>query len=280
MSLRAVLIGALAETPVHPGTGQSGGTIDLPVAREGGTNYPFIPGSSSKGSTKQRTGGDPEFFGTPAKQGSMMFGDFRLLLLPLRSSDGAYKWATCPHLLERLRRDLDYAGYTWTVPRPDNLAEGEIFASSANQATLLLEEMAFGVKAPPDPAIPAALARLLPEAEAYQATRERVPRQLLIMSDDDFGWFARFGLPVHAHNVLDKDTKTSTNLWYEESLPADTLLYSVVAPRTAACGPNTDAAKALDKVLAKLRDDPWIQFGGNETTGHGVCRLSIVDAAA
>src|SRR5579884_863217 len=110
MSLHAVLLGVRAETPIHPGAGQSGGTIDLPVAREGGTGYPFVPGSSNKGSTKHQAGGDPDLYGTPDNQGSAMFGDLRLLL-PLRSSHGAYKWATCPHLLERFARDRERAGY-------------------------------------------------------------------------------------------------------------------------------------------------------------------------
>ena len=43
------IIGLLAETYIHPGTGQSAGAIDLPVARERVTQYPFVPGSSMKG---------------------------------------------------------------------------------------------------------------------------------------------------------------------------------------------------------------------------------------
>ncbi len=44
-----LLVGMLAETFVHPGIGQNEGAIDLPVAREAITGYPYIPGSSMKG---------------------------------------------------------------------------------------------------------------------------------------------------------------------------------------------------------------------------------------
>lgn len=278
MTLSAVMIGVLAETPIHPGAGQSGGTIDLPVAREGGTHYPFVPGSSNKGSTKQQAGGAENFYGTADKQGDIMFGDLRLLLLPLRSSHGAYKWATCPHLLERFARDLERAGYDLRSVKVPDIREGHVLAADAKNEPLLLEEMNFTVQDALDPAAIAPIARLLPDAGAYARTRARLDRQLLVMRDDDFAWFARFGLPVHAHNVLKEGTKTSTNLWYEEALPTDTLLYSIMAPRS---GRNAnDAATALEAVLAKVRQQKWFQFGGNETTGQGICRLHVLDKRA
>src|SRR5208282_3302509 len=43
------IVGLVAETSIHPGAGQSSGIIDLPVAREAATDYPFVPGSSVKG---------------------------------------------------------------------------------------------------------------------------------------------------------------------------------------------------------------------------------------
>ena len=42
------IIGMLAETCLHPGSGQTAGVIDLPVA-EKNNYYPVIPGSGLKG---------------------------------------------------------------------------------------------------------------------------------------------------------------------------------------------------------------------------------------
>ena len=276
MTLRAVLIGALAETPIHPGAGQSGGTIDLPVAREGGTDYPFVPGSSNKGSTISQTGRNPAWSGTRDQQGPIMFGDLRLLLLPLRSSHGAYKWATCPHLLERLSRDLQRSGYRMALPVPASMAVGTVESAESAGTPLLLEEMTFRVQNTVHKDVVGAVQRLMPKDGAYATTWARVEKQLLIMPDDDFAWFARFGLPVHAHNKLDEKTKTSGNLWYEETLPADTLLYSIAAPRSGA----TDAVQALQSMLTIIGQQKWFQFGGNETTGQGICRLHVMGEQA
>lgn len=292
MTLRAVMIGVLAETPIHPGTGQSGGTIDLPVAREGGTDYPFVPGSSNKGSTKSRVVGrdksTSKYFaelddqGRVIGQGSMMIGDLRLLLLPLRSSHGAYKWATCPHLLERFARDLERAGYADRLPKL-SVEAGKVETvvrsdKDIGKPLLLLEELTFRIQNPiaSDSLLIKTITRLIPSEDPYARTQQRLTKQLLVMSDDDFAWFARYGLPVHAHNVLREGTKTSKNLWYEETLPADTLLYSMIAPRVGA----TDAESELKPVLDSICARKWFQFGGNETTGQGICRLHVVAETA
>ena len=51
--MKSIILGMLAETPVHPGAGRSTGFVDLPVARESITEYPVIVGSSLKGALKE-----------------------------------------------------------------------------------------------------------------------------------------------------------------------------------------------------------------------------------
>ena len=46
-------------------------------------------------------------------------------------------------------------------------------------------------------------------------TADRLDKQLVVLSDWSFTWFARYGLAINARNVLDEKTKTSKNLWYE-----------------------------------------------------------------
>lgn len=109
--MSALLAGLLAETFIHPGTDQDVGVIDNPVARESTTDYPFIAGSSMKGAFRdfwvsmgmQNT---DDIFGKADCAGTVLISDARLLLLPVRSLTGAYKWATCPLLIERFYRDL------------------------------------------------------------------------------------------------------------------------------------------------------------------------------
>lgn len=114
------MLGMLAETFIHPGQGQSVGAIDLPVAREAATDYPFIAGSSLKGAMravfehKNSTEEANKLFGKQDNAGNLLVSDARLLLLPVRSLTSAYKWLTCPHLLERLQRDMARGNQTKT----------------------------------------------------------------------------------------------------------------------------------------------------------------------
>ena len=171
-----------------------------------------------------------------------------------RSLTGSYRWATCPHLIERYRRDLGRAGLQ---PLPDvpSVNLGAVLA--AGDGSLFLEERQFRIDGrPPDDLVAAAKLLLL-----HEETRARLPDQIAVLNDDDFAWFARYGLAIQARNVLDCGTKQSKNLWYEETLPADTVLYAIVMGR------SEDAADALGSLFPD--GDPYLQAGGNETIGHG-----------
>ena len=85
------------------------------------------------------------------------------------------------------------------------------------------------------------------------------------MSDPSFAWFARYGLAINARNKLHKDTKTSEGLWYEETLPPDSLFYLLLAER------SDGALKQIKELFAKR---PYLQVGGNETVGHGWFAMS------
>ena len=50
----------------------------------------------------------------------------------------------------------------------------------------------------------------------HQSVQERLTDQLVIVADNEFKYFARYGLPVNARNVLNDNTKISQNLWYEK----------------------------------------------------------------
>lgn len=265
--MQSAVLGLLAETPIHSGTGRSTGVVDLPVAREAATDYPVIPGSSLKGALRdksRRTDGDEEeIFGTQDKAGALLVSDARLLLLPVRSLTGAYRWVTCPHLIERYQRDLKRAGITPLPPVP---SVDRLCALAAGEENLFLEEREFRVTGAPDAALIDALAALI----AHEETRRRLPRQLVVLNDEDFTWFARYGLPIQARNQLDTETKKSENLWYEESLPPDTLMYALVVERTGG------ALSALSLLFPP--GQAYLQAGGNETVGQGWFAVTVRQA--
>lgn len=295
------VVGMLAETFIHPGTGQSEGAIDLRVAREAATDYPVIPGSGCKGAWRDyaRTvwpardgmvdGGTEDadslevlrLFGKPDEAGDILFGDARILLLPIRSLSGSYRWLTCPHLIERWERDRRRAGlgpetgFRW--PLEINLAEGDTtdrphVLSVEGTGALFLEERLFEVKG----TVPNELVARLKSAIVHNPAQDRLADQLAIVSDGQFAALARMGLSVTAHNSLDTRTKASKALWYEEALPPDTVMYTLLSQRRP-------QGSALAQLTDRLSENPYLQLGGNETVGQGwflVARLAVGQAGA
>ncbi len=263
--MKGVVVGLLAETSLHPGSGQSTGTIDLPVAREAATGYPVIVGSSLKGALRdraERTNLDVDkIFGKPESAGAVSVTDARLLLLPVRSLTGHYKWVTCPYLLERYVRDRQWAGYPveMSIPQPE---KGKA-VMSGGKGQLFLEELSFTIVAEDLKDVVLAVEPLL----LHESVRARLGSGLVIINDDEFAHFARYGLAVNARNQLEKETKKSNYLWYEETLPPDTLLYAVLFVR-----PGQELA--LPQVQTLFLNEPYLQVGGNETVGQGWCAVA------
>ena len=268
--MKSAILGLLAETPVHPGAGSGTGVVDLPVAREAATDYPVLVGSSLKGALrdKMETGDNGDAtarFGAPDQAGDLLVADARLLLLPVRSLTGAYRWATCPHLIERYRRDLARSGLRPCAEPVEVPVESVLTSGSGS---LMLEERQFSICGAPARDVVDAIAPLI----LHHETGRRLTDQIAILHNDDFSWFARYGLAVQARNVLEDGTKRSKNLWYEETLPPDTVLYALVMGRDEA------ALGALDALFGT--GAPYLQAGGNETVGQGWFAVTVRKADA
>ena len=267
--MKTAILGLLAETPVHPGSGRGMGVVDLPVAREAATDYPVIVGSSLKGALLDKAKATElaehqQRFGTQEQGGDLLISDGRLLLLPVRSLTSSYRWATCPHLIERYRRDRGRAGLA-PLPEVPQVARGRFLsAAPEREEQLFLEERHFTGGGESVGALVETLEPLVLHAD----TQARLQARLVVLHDDDFTWFARYGLSIQARNFLAETTKKSRNLWYEETLPPDTVMYAIVMGR------SNKAIGALDTLFPE--DDPYLQAGGNETVGQGWFGVSVV----
>ena len=111
---------------------------------------------------------------------------------------------------------------------------------------------------------------------------KRLKDQLVIVSDDLFAHIAQFATPVTPHIAIDNATKTVKPgaLWYEETLPPETVLYLTLATsRTRRKGADIDAATLMTHTLSLFpAERAYLQLGGNETTGMGWCRVARVEA--
>ncbi len=275
--MKSLMLGMLAETPVHPGAGRSLGVVDLPVAREAATGYPVIVGSSLKGSLREKAeesnGRDDDAvkraFGRQEHAGDVLVSDARLLLLPVRALDRASRFVTCPQLIERYCRDLARAGIG-SVPPPvppvPAIESGKVRAAG-EPSYLFLEERSFAVAGEPDDTLVESILPLV----RHDVVHDRLRNSLVVVSDDDFAWFARYGLQIQARNSLEVGTKKSTSLWYEETLPPDTVMYALLLGRDNG---------SLMLVQQLFEQDCYLQAGGNATVGQGWFAVAVREGGA
>ncbi|MBX3057903.1 MAG: type III-B CRISPR module RAMP protein Cmr4 [Anaerolineae bacterium] len=295
MYSHAMMLYLFLETPLHAGSGREVGAVDLPIQREKATGYPLVQASSVKGKLRAEAttresnkdilfavfGPDPE---TVQKDAEMQFagavspGDAKILLFPVRSLAGIFAWVTSINVLARFRRDAAAAGLTlpeWPLTAP----QGEsALVATTNDVTaggkVVLEEFSYT----PQPTDAVATIggwlaeNTLPADGAYAYWREKLPRSLVILPEDDFRDFARYGTEIVTRIRIEDETKTvaSGALWTEENLPADTLLYTTFfasTPYRPADG-VADGAAVL-KFIQDLQLNR-VQLGGDETVGRGL----------
>ncbi|MFQ3582859.1 MAG: type III-B CRISPR module RAMP protein Cmr4 [Chloracidobacterium sp.] len=291
---RLLLMHALS--PLHAGTGQGVGVIDLPIAREKATGLPYVPGSSVKGVLREACMADDkgrhhvsQVFGPESEQasdhaGTLHISDQRLLLLPVRSFAGTFAWTTSPYGLARFARDLTAVGgalpgFIPSLPaNSDQAWTTEATKLCAQEKTVILEDL--DLVAQPQAAVNAWadwLGRaLFPESADWQAwLRER----LCVVGDDVFNFLAETATETTARIRLDDETKTVAEgaLWYEEALPAESVLYGL-----AVAVPVKKAELEADFIftlLARLLEKP-LQFGGKASVGRGLCQVRVADGGA
>jgi CRISPR-associated protein Cmr4 len=282
MTANLLFIHAL--TSLHPGTGQGVGVIDLPVAREVATGIPYLPGSSLKGVLRDRCADDnirTQVFGPDtasitdanARAGAAIFADQRLLLLPVRSLAGTFAWVTSPFILRRFERDCRLAG----IQPPDALTEPEpqqarvpkttVLRPTGTSRTIYLEDLDLESKWGKDARRWAEWLQqaLFPGDANWQTLFQQ---RFCIVHDDVLSFLLSTATEITARNVLDSN-KTSKNLWYVESLPAETVLYGPIMAQQVGDGPLPAAVLAE---VGRLMTEP-LQLGGNASVGRGLCRL-------
>ena len=290
MTTQSALLMLSTETPLHAGAGQSVAGIDLPIQREIHTQWPCVYGSAVKGALRARAfhdkmnGGDlSELFGPESTAdagerdnshaGALLVGDARLLLLPVRSLQSCFKWVTCPAILKRFWRDAERLGLALPTLELPTIAKTAALAGEAGN--LFLEEFRLQATAS---ALSDNLASLLADLGAGQPSVEELQERLVIVHDDIFSFLARNATAINAHIAIDSVTKTVTRgaLWYEETLPPETLLYvPLTATASRRKGSERKPAEMLELFAGLLAQRSWLQLGGNETTGMGWCRATL-----
>jgi len=284
----------ICETSVHAGSGSDLGIIDLPIQREKHTSYPKFESSGIKGVLRQyfRNVWDDKklvkFFGPEAKDSDnddsaascIGFMDGRILLFPVKSVKGVFAYITCPDVLKRFQRDMEIGDINIfteleKIPMNSICENSEIIAE---QNTVILEEYAFDNCNKNDQLTK--FANLLTKSldgviNKYWA--EKIQKDILVVSNDDFADFVNLYCEVNARIKINPDTGTVDKgaLWYEEFLPTDTIMYSVLLT-----SPSFGKSDKLNgqEVMENLTNDfpEMVQMGGDATIGKGLMRIALL----
>jgi CRISPR-associated protein Cmr4 len=282
-----------ALTPMHIGAGRGEGYIDLPLAREQLTKYPYVPGSSVKGVFAEACGATDEkrrtdtllqaAFGRAgddaSNAGALAFTDARLVCLPVPSLYGTFAWCTCPFVLTRLQRDLQAAGLDPRVPPPQPTSG---FALTTDKCKLsigpdapkaYLLDLEISVKSHPGGiAWGQMLAEWLFPNEATWQTL--FMERFLIVDDDTFSFLATTATEVQPHIRIEAEQKRVADgaLWYEESLPAETILAGLVWCDRVYGVAGIAGEDVLGLCSSKTGAEA-VQIGGKASVGKGLTEL-------
>lgn len=282
MTTQYLMMNMVAQTAIHAGAGQALSVIDLPIQRESHTQHPVIFGSSLKGALRFRasqTLDDKQkvvaVFGADSQSadsfaGAVMVSDAKLLLLPVRSLNGYFKWVTCPALLHRYANDCERA-----KQKQDELSalvlqidSQNVLVAQKNHDTLFLEEFALTVHQ--NKALEKVIDIL---SKRFDLDKNALTNQLAVVNDDMFTYLAQNSTPVNAHIALDENkTVKKGALWYEETLPSETVMYSLLVCQSSRNKELTSDGQGIADIIRQEilpNDNRYLQVGGNETVGMG-----------
>ncbi len=268
-----------AISPIHAGSGAATSVVDLPIQRERHTNWPHIQASAVKGALRahyRNFAGESHLDeinmifgsdkGNDGKQkgaeetipGVIAVSDAKLLAFPVRSNIAPFVWVTSPAQLKRFAQDMKFMGKDIKPDLPAFAKEDDAYVLRGEfTGKVLLEDGVVEVKGPKTN-----LWSGFPEIE-----------KLLLISDSMYDYVVTSCTEVQTQIKIEAKTGTTQDgsLRYQELLPADSLLYSVVY--FSAQSFNEFQAKTVqDHVQSVVKD--FMQIGGDETLGRGICKIN------
>ncbi len=271
-------------TPLHAGSGQDVGFVDMPIQRERHTNYPKIEGSSLKGSIREvfeelnldkkniYTVFGPESNNSEEDYASAIgFVDARILLFPVKSVSGVFAYITSPDVVNRFLKDLKITGEKIEVEEVNkNTVTNNTNLIINNSTKIVLEEYLFDVA-------PNSETEKLASYLSNKLNDNNIKHKLVVIDNDSFKHFVSMYTEVITRTKISAETGTVEEgaLFTEEYLPAETILYSIVLNSP----PRNDKSniKTVDDVLNFFISNipEVIQIGGNATIGKGIVKIFI-----
>ena len=253
--------------PIHCGGEGDLGNISE-IAREVHTNFPYIPGSSLRGSLRNEIleyqGKDTadRLFGKELADGmgvhQIWFGDARLLWVPMRtmsvSGKDVFTWVSCPTLLRdcALISRREFTGF------PDYAVGSQAGEYRVADAKIKVEAMTQAQKQSID----------LNDnwsSSLGNDTKSHWEENRIILPDNNFQVLMEHSLWTQVRNRIDENSGSAGIFWTDVCIPRDTIFYYPwgysVAKNEPIISSDHDVMK---EILTGL-----IQVGGQANVGRG-----------
>ncbi|OCL26491.1 type III-B CRISPR module RAMP protein Cmr4 [Orenia metallireducens] len=296
-----------AISPVHAGTGQDLGIVDMPIQRETHTGFPKIEGSSLKGAIKFHIYNKIRDYSKEAEEdiknsrkfnefyemlgyedddknsnnndekgaSRLAFTDAKLLFFPVKAVDRLFYYVTCPYILKRWHEEVGNGG---SFNYRGKLGEGEYIAFNNNKDKIILEEYIFEKHSNSN----LNFADVITEEGLKEILNEN---NTIIVSDEDFKDLVTMYTEMITRNKIDPETGVAENtgLFTEEYLPSESIMYYMVlgSPKFKEDNPEKNIKKnngeeAIEYYQSNIAN--VFQVGGNKTIGKGlVKRLGVAE---
>jgi len=276
-----------ALTPLHVGSGQGLGFIDLPIMREKATSWPLVPGSSVKGAWRALVAAgkhnelENTIFGVPGESeghaGSVVIGDANIAFFPVRSLYGTFAYVTTPLVLRRIQRDSKFAAPE-ELTLPDlEMANNEALVSDDSclqgGGRVYLEDLDLNAQASQGIGeLAERLAAWIFPGDDNAPWRSLFKQRFLVVPGTVFDYLTTHATEVVARIRLDENKTVATRaLWNQESLPAETILVGVLWCDRVLSRQN--GGLSPEELLDTVFHGEWpAQLGGNQTIGLGRVR--------
>lgn len=285
-------------TSLHAGAGQAVGAVDLPIQRERHTGWPMVQASGVKGAFREwfyryyaaNPGKNCDNAATQAEEltkkvfgreeggenneghaGAIVLTDARILLFPVRSNVAPFVWVTCPAVISRLKRDLKLTAVSDGLPDSITIGKDEclIVSEGITVDRLILEDL---VVKPATATNNADVEKL----KTLMNTLVPASNRIVVVSDDNFSSLVCTATEVQPQIAIDMKTGTTKegSLRYQELLPADAVLYTLVFYGDERR--NKGIPARVIQGCVKTAIATHVQLGGDMTMGRGVMEVTWV----
>lgn len=296
MSKKGIMF-LIAESSIHTGSGEDVGYVDQPIQRSKFNDFPIIQPGEVKGALRDYLedkgfGEEVEVIFGPENSGNfasaVSFGEARLLFLPVKSLYGVYAYLTCPYLLNRFLKEASFQISFGNLVSEEKVVVLDNSIVSRDKK-VILQEYPFSTEN--DYTIPTFEGngffewlkdKLYPADESYKYWKENFLKRVVIISDSMMNVFTQIGVEIVTRNRIGESGTVSSeggNLWTEENLPEETIMYFHFEAFEPFGEPN-EKIKTEDNVYSFIKSNlnsKILQLGGNKTIGRGFVLVKHLD---